>query len=736
MMVKNNSPIQHTCHECGEQFSGKFCPHCGAEAGGAVHFCPRCGTERNETAPYCNNCGYFFAEKQTATPSSATIPVKKVALLISIPSLVCLLLAIVLIFQLIPLRPSGKPQNPDDNITADTGKNPGTTTPDNDEENPSIKDETPDGEETPTKADYTITVKDQDGNAISGIFVSICTTATGTCSMPVSTNMEGVATHKNKTIQGYAAQVVIPEGYSHADQTTDASGSTIVKIHFAEGATTLTVVLNKEPTNWYDTLDFDKNLTIMISNAVDNELSSGGDSYMKGPDLKLDETGGSFEKVQNAVYDRNRAAKKALGVELSYIYCDKSWGSVAGDIRTREQSGNGTADMYCDLMHDLVALSVEQGMFSNLLKYTEKNDAQIEGYVGGYLDIRAKNGYYVDYMNDMALSDDKMFLVASDYYLDVLRAMLVMPFNLQMYIDRIDSTDTNGEKLYAMVEDGDWTWDKFMTMSSVYTGTGNATINDDNLLMALSCGGLSAIGLIYSTAFTTFDITYVEDKAVYNLSQEARSVIDQIFRKAAQVVSTNGVVCDESTYGDVNGVIAAKETFTNGQALFAGPNMLGVIEEDAFQNMDRLSILPVPKLSTEYEYNTAINTRARVGAVGFSSTNKKEISALIQYMTEESEEVKDEYFNKAMTGKYLVGSGAGKVLTMIYNNIGDNKSMIIDNLILARNDSVGRSYTWAELIKDSFFEGNANNVSTLWSEAISAKQSVLNSAVEDWYECD
>ena len=488
--------------------------------------------------------------------------------------------------------------------------------------------------------------------------------------------------------------------------------------------------------NWWDNLDFDATLTIMINNAVDNELSSGGESYMKGPDLKLDENGGSFEKVQNAVYDRNRAAKRALGVELSYIYCTAEWGSVAGEIRKKETTGNGTADMYCDLMHDMVAVSVEPGIFTNVLKYTKKNTASIDGYVGGYLDISAKNGYYVDYMNDLALSNDKTFLLASDYYLDVLRAMLVMPFNLDMYVDRIDSTDTNGEKLYALVEDGEWTWDKLMSMSNVYTGSGDATLASDNILMPLSVGGLSAVGLIYSTAFTSFDISYVDDKAVYNLSQEARSTIDQLFRKAAQVVSTNGVVCDESTHGDVTGVINAKEAFTNGKALFAGPNMLGVIEEDAFQSMDRLSILPVPKLSTEYEYNTAINTRARIGAVGFSSSYKKEISALIQYMTEESETVKDEYFNKAMTGKYLVGSGAGKILTMIYNSIGDNKSMVLDGLVLARNDEVGRAHTWTELIKEGYFEGNANRVSELWGNAINAKQSVINAAVDSWYECD
>lgn len=126
-----------------------------------------------------------------------------------------------------------------------------TPTPDNGDSEGGTIDDTPAGgdeggnTEAPTKADYVITVVDQNGDAVVGAAVSICTTDTGTCSMPINTNDNGVATHKNKKIQSYAAQVVIPDGYSHAEQTQDASGSTIVKINFAEGATTITIVLTR-----------------------------------------------------------------------------------------------------------------------------------------------------------------------------------------------------------------------------------------------------------------------------------------------------------------------------------------------------------------------------------------------------------------------------------------------------------------------------------------------------------
>ena len=124
-------------------------------------------------------------------------------------------------------------EEPDPTPTPDDG---GTVTP---------PDDGGDQPEQPTRADYVITVVDQNGDAVVGAEVSICTVSTGVCQMPVPTDANGVSTHANKKIDSYAAQVVIPDGYSHADQYEDASGSIIIKVPFAEGATTITITLQK-----------------------------------------------------------------------------------------------------------------------------------------------------------------------------------------------------------------------------------------------------------------------------------------------------------------------------------------------------------------------------------------------------------------------------------------------------------------------------------------------------------
>ena len=33
------------CNQCGTEFTGKFCPECGAKITGSTGFCPECGAK-------------------------------------------------------------------------------------------------------------------------------------------------------------------------------------------------------------------------------------------------------------------------------------------------------------------------------------------------------------------------------------------------------------------------------------------------------------------------------------------------------------------------------------------------------------------------------------------------------------------------------------------------------------------------------------------------------------------
>ncbi len=490
--------------------------------------------------------------------------------------------------------------------------------------------------------------------------------------------------------------------------------------------------------SWYDDVKFPKgtSITLQLSNLNDIELINGCQKYMEGPETQND-SGTGFEKVQNEVFKRNEAAKAALGLTVIYDYIAEDWGAgITTAIQQAEKSGN-SPDMYCDMMYDMAGLTLQHEIFTNLLKYTQENKKNVLGWKegAGYFALDSENGYNETLMEDMALTDDKMFLLASDYYMDVMRAMFVMPFNATLYKDYVNTSDPDAKEFYALVQRGEWTWDKLLTFNTVYGGgSSKASVNDDRMLMALSVSGLSGNGIVYSTAFKTYD--YNETTGVYTLKSSCTELVNA-FKAADKLSKENSIACGEATRGQPGGVEKCKEVFTSGRALFAGPQMLGVVEEAAYTQMEGLSIVPVPKTARMADYNTAINTRARVGALSYNSSKQKETSAWIQYCTETSEAVRTEYFENAMKSNYLSGSsGASDMLNLIYNSIGDSKSMVIDHLLLFKDWQNLHQYTWSQMIQDSDFTKHATTIQNTYTSAVQAKQSVLDEIMVAWNASD
>lgn len=494
---------------------------------------------------------------------------------------------------------------------------------------------------------------------------------------------------------------------------------------------------NPIETNWYDTVDFNKQeLTIQLSrDEADPELPAVKE-YIQGPDQITEGTG--VDKVKNAVGERNRnvqSKKNGINVKINYVYTTVEgytdlWSHVAPVLVTAESNYQSSqkADLYIDIMYDMVSAACEKAVFDNLLKYTKKNTANVDGYVGGYFDIAAYNGYNTALMDDMTMTGKRQVLLASDYFLDVIRAMLVLPFNLSMYTGYA-TDDPDAAKLYKMVMDGEWTWDKLMSYSGVASGSGSSTLDDEKILMAAANGGMLASGFLYSTDYTI----YKQNGDTYTLKSTC-SELQQLFSKAATFSATRGIVMLK---GESAAVTQANQKFTSGGALFATVNMLGILETEDFQSMEAgsLSVLPVPKLKPANDYSTLTNSRARVGALSYHSTNQVAMSAYIQLSTEESGLVKDTYFKDAVRGKYLAGSGASTVLTMIYNRLGNAKNAVIENLILAKDWTVGKDNCWSQLIKADNMTGNAN-ISSKMASCVSAKQEILNQAVIAWAAAD
>lgn len=93
--------------------------------------------------------------------------------------------------------------------------------------------ETPTDTPVDTKVEYTVTVKDTDGNTVSGVRVTICSDAS--CFNPIVTDSEGVVSMKLEPADGYKAKVSKADGYTFSDEYTI----------FESGETSIVIVITK-----------------------------------------------------------------------------------------------------------------------------------------------------------------------------------------------------------------------------------------------------------------------------------------------------------------------------------------------------------------------------------------------------------------------------------------------------------------------------------------------------------
>ena len=92
----------------------------------------------------------------------------------------------------------------------------------------------------PKTPSHSVTVVDQDGNPVAGIYVQLCDD--GNCYFPVQTNESGVAEFFLENLNGPAkVKTISLEGYEADTTGTDAEGY----IKFPDGSTSVTLKIIK-----------------------------------------------------------------------------------------------------------------------------------------------------------------------------------------------------------------------------------------------------------------------------------------------------------------------------------------------------------------------------------------------------------------------------------------------------------------------------------------------------------
>ncbi len=423
---------------------------------------------------------------------------------------------------------------------------------------------------------------------------------------------------------------------------------------------------------YWDSVD----LTFMMTDHDTTDLSSTCRRYLAGDWTKTP------DNIDKAITKRNGAALEYAKVDnLKYNYRPNTdaygWEKVGEVIVTEITTADSSKlpDMYCDQVYGMVAASL-QNCFANLYGTVRGegknlfpfNDFKEEFYKGTFDEDKNGQGYMYEYMTTLTLSKNKMYLLASDYFTDLVRAFYITPVNVTL-LEEVgmgitgDYTDDNEftiDDFYEEVKAGKWTYSKVAEYSAaIYKDLENQGRKDmaDRLGFVLCYqGGLSTSGVIYSTACTIINRDLDKDAEDFKYSYpETNEKLFDLFDALADLVSKDGVYAagdanpEDMKYNPEHTLRSIAARFADDKVLFGGVCLLGSLEEAEFQSMKGnggFGVAPVPLYSDEIddEYLTSIHNEGRIGAISQKTTKFEQCTAYLHYQSTHSTDILDDYY--------------------------------------------------------------------------------------------
>ena len=454
----------------------------------------------------------------------------------------------------------------------------------------------------------------------------------------------------------------------------------------------------------------------MTDHSNGQELPSGCKNWMAG------ETSGTASMTEQATIERNDTAYVATKLSVKYTYLpdndgEYSWSKNIDRIQTKQASGI-YSDMYCNFVYDLMGASL-LGCFANLKTSLADNYFEFYGDDDYGSTIGDSTGYMYEYMTSLSIDERKMYLLASDYFIDLIRAYYCVPVDIAMLND-LAADDILGLGRANTVTDfadavlaNKWTYDLLLKYCAKY---GDVSVSSEKKGFAIAEHSLSAAGLLYTSSVRFFTDarkvsgnSFVADGTNSPYSyQDANQTFMDLAVALEKAVTSAGVARfgKDDRNGLGSNLLAIREQFTTHRVLFGGVILLGSLEYQDYQNMktgtgEGFMVVPVP-LYTDYNpetndiYSTQVHNVGRIGAISVKTAKFAECSAFLDYQSTHSRNVKETYYNYDLLYSVVGGDSADildanqKMLKLLRDSVitGFDKAYEDSSALLSANELV------------------------------------------------
>ncbi len=366
--------------------------------------------------------------------------------------------------------------------------------------------------------------------------------------------------------------------------------------------------------------------------------------------------------VNDAVLERNMQVEDLLGVTLEFTQIDVGYDNVASTIRKLTAAGTDEYDLLINDLYPFAELSIE-GQFRNALEVECVFDFE-------------RSYWYEEYMADLRLMDGYQFLLAGDYFIDIIRSAHILLMNKALYREHYNS---DPEAIYDVVTNFEWTYDKMNELiTDMYIDKNlDGKVNDGDqfgFMIPETWGGSIAFSISGNPTFISRD---EEGVPTVVLHEGDRS---NALASAISMIHNN-----DSTSIDLTADADQLTAFVENEALIMGYQRLGSLENSILRDMegDAAAVLPYPMLfASDKRYVTSAHDTTEVGAIPATSTDLEFISTVVEVLNRETANiVMPKYYNEGLQVQYVNDSKAAGMIDIIHDNF-DNSFALAYNYTL------------------------------------------------------
>ena len=391
---------------------------------------------------------------------------------------------------------------------------------------------------------------------------------------------------------------------------------------------------------------------------------------------KYDATGeNGGDVVYDAVYQRNLTVEERLNVKLNYIMAEEHFDAMAKQVSNSVIAGMDEYDIVQQRAIQTFQQSLE-GLFMNMSQAPHIN--------------MEKPWWWMDIVNDTAINNEKIYFLTGDMSISTFLLSTVCFVNKQMLADFGHDID----ELYTLVEDGEWTWERFQEYcSGVYTDTNGDGTADEDDTYAFSYLGYGAAWFNYSSGlkFISRDADGFPVMAINNENTiQLLETISHIWYD-----NNNGFAI---TSGDYPAMV---KKFTDGKNLFC---MGRFMHTDLLRDFeDPYGVIPYPKLDVQYDYMSGTGASGNFLSIPVTSADYEAACAVLEAASAENyRKVFPAFYETALKIKYVSDNRDAQMIDIVHDSIYvdfmyiSGLNNVVDGLLSSKNLNFASEYAKQE----------------------------------------